>query len=335
MQHWIVKGAGYLLLTISVLLSPVTSASDKIRIGWVYAMANAPAIIAEQQGLYAKFGVDVDLRPFNSGPLVLRALEAGDLDMAYVGMPPVFRAFDEGLAIKIVSKVNYGQAAMFVSHDSDIKTLADLKHKRIASVRRGSGMDILLRGYVLKEAGLDPQRDVNIITMPSKIMHASVQRGLVDAAFTWEPYVSQAVITDNARVILDINEKFPHYPWYVLVATEHMLNARRGSMLNVLRAHTHAIRYLNQSPDAGAAFLVERFRLQNVIDATGAQKSATDIVLQARTRLGWECEFRKTDIQFVQRLINYSSELGYLKQTINAEDLFDRETIESLKLCNH
>jgi NitT/TauT family transport system substrate-binding protein len=261
----------------------------------------------------------------------MRALEAVDLDMAYIGMPPVYHAYDDGLHLKIVAKVNYGQAALITRHDSDIKTLADLRNKRIASVRKGSGMDILLRGFVLKEyAGLDPQRDVNIVTMPAKIMQASVQRGLVDAAFTWEPYVSQAVIADNARVLFDVNEKLPHYPWYVLVATESMTHAKRDAMLRVLKAHKQAIDFLNDSPDAGAKILVEKFHLDNVITAAGSRKEAVDIVHQARMRLGWECKFQQADVIFLQRLINYSKELGYLKQSIKAEDLLDQDAIDSL-----
>lgn len=326
-----VRIIGSLFLAAASLLSMSVYASDKITIGWVYAMANAPAIIAQQHDMFEQQGVKVELRQFNSGPLIIRALEAGDLDMAYIGMPPVYHANEDGLHLKIVAKVNYGQAALITSRNSDIKTLADLKNKRIASVRKGSGMDILLRGFVLKEyAGLDPQRDVNIVTMPAKIMQASVQRGLVDAAFTWEPYVSQAVIADNARVLLDVNEKLPRYPWYVLVATELMAHAKRDAMLKVLKAHKQAVNFLNDSPDAGAKILVEKFHLDNVINAAGSSKDTTDIVQQARTRLGWECNFRQADVIFLQRLINYSKELGYLKKNIKAEDLLDQAAIDSL-----
>lgn len=331
MRHWIIQVMRYLMLAAVGLAVVPSFAADKITIGWVYAMANAPAIIAEQHDLFKKHGVQVDLRQFNSGPLAMRALEAGDLDMAYIGMPPVYHAYDDGLHLKIVSKVNYGQAALIVSQSSNIKTLADLRNKRIASVRKGSGMDILLRGLVLKElANLDPKRDVNIISMPAKIMQASVQRGLVDAAFTWEPYVSQAVVADNARILLDINEKLPRYPWYVLVATETMARSKRDAMLKVLKAHEEAVRFLNDSPDAGAKLMVEKFNLENVINSAGVHKDATDIVHQARSRLGWEYQFRDTDFKFLQRLINYSVELGYLKKPVKAEDLLDWDVIDSL-----
>ena len=314
-----------------LLLTSLTHAGEKFKIGWVYAMANAPAIVAESRGLFQKHGVEVELRSFNSGPLVRRALEAGDLDMAYIGMPPVYHGYAAGSRFKIVSKVNYGQAAIITSQDSPIHTLADLKNKRLASVRKGSGMDVLLRAFILRElAGLNNGSEIDIVTMPAKIMQASVQRGLVDAAFTWEPYVSQAVVADNARVVFDMNQQIPRYPWYVLVATETTLNKQRDKMLKVLRAHKEAVQLLNNDQDAGAKILIETFNLDNVISASGVKAKPIDIVHQARKRLGWECQFKEADKQFLQRMINYSIELGYIKQIINAEDLLDQKAINSI-----
>ena len=232
------------VIMAALLLSATHShAADKFKIGWVYAMANAPAIIAQSRGLYAKHGLDVELRQFSSGPLVKRALAAGDLQMAYIGMPPIYHAYAEGEHFKIVSKVNYGQAAIITRQNSDIHKLQDLRGKRIANVRNGSGMDVLLRAFILGElAGLDSNKDVTIVTMPAKIMQASVQRGLVDAAFTWEPYVAQAIVADNARVLFDMNQQLPHYPWYVLVATETFLMQHRDQVMGVLKAQIRSFK---------------------------------------------------------------------------------------------
>ena len=329
--------ARYFELAIVVIMAALllsathAHASDKFKIGWVYAMANAPAIIAQSRGLFAKYGLDVELRQFSSGPLVKRALAAGDLQMAYIGMPPVYHAYAEGEHFKIVSKVNYGQAAIITRQNSPIHTLQDLRGKRIANVRNGSGMDVLLRAFILGElAGLDSNRDVTIVTMPAKIMQASVQRGLVDAAFTWEPYVAQAIVADNARVLFDMNQQLPHYPWYVLVATETFLMQHRDKVMGVLKAHQEAVQILNDEPDAGAKILIDSFNLDNVISVAGVKAKPIDIVHQARQRLGWEAKFKDADKQFLQRLIDYSIKLGYIKKPIRAEALLDLAAINSV-----
>lgn len=62
----------------------------KLRIGWVFAMANAPALIAKEKGYFKEEGLDVEILSFTSGPIVHQALAAGELDMAYIGSPPVY-----------------------------------------------------------------------------------------------------------------------------------------------------------------------------------------------------------------------------------------------------
>ncbi len=103
------------LLTLAVLsLSTLSAAAEEkpLRIGWVYAMANAPAVIAEKKGFYAAEGLNVDSKPFTDGPLLQQAVAAGDLDIAYVGSPPVYHWFSRGLKSKILAQVNYGQASL-------------------------------------------------------------------------------------------------------------------------------------------------------------------------------------------------------------------------------
>ena len=60
-------------------------------------------------------------------------------------------------------------------------------------------MDVLLRSYVLHEgAGLHPNRDVRIIGMAPDEMDAALDSGQVDAAFTWEPFVTRSLYEGNS-----------------------------------------------------------------------------------------------------------------------------------------
>ena len=308
------------------------SAMETIRIGWVYAMANTPVLVAYHNGFFTQAGVEVKLRRFNSGPLLKRALEAGDLDMGYVGMPPAYQAIAEGADIKIVAKVNYGQAALITAKNSPIKTLADLKGKKIAGVREGSGMDVLLKSFVLKEAAkLDASNDVNILHMPSKMMVASVNMNVVDAAFTWEPFISFAVLTGRADVLFDMNKEVPRYPWYVIVANHKMRTQNRNAMQKILKAHKRAIAYLNAHTNAGDDLIIEKFKIGSTLHAAHSQVNARDIVLAARGRLGWDENFTNKDELFLQRLMNYSHELGFINKELLVNEVIDRATINWMR----
>jgi NitT/TauT family transport system substrate-binding protein len=317
------KLAAFLLLSVSL----GAHADDKpLRIGWVYAMANAPALIADKKGFYAAEGLKVELKPFGDGPVLQQAVAAGELDVAYVGTPPVYQWFSRGLVSKIIAKVSYGQAAVIADKDKSVQKVADLRGKKLAGVAKGSGMDVLLRGYVLKDyAGLDSDRDVSIVAMPPANMNAALDRGMVSAAFTWEPFISQAVLSGNGRVILDLNQALPNYPWYVIAALPKTLQERPDDVKKLLRAHRRAIAFLKEHPDEADRLIADAFQLEAIHTADGKTIEPAAIVKEARKRLGWSDRLETSDLQFIQRLMDYSVALGFIDKPLKAEQIIDAD----------
>jgi len=311
---------------------PSAYSAEKLRIGWVYAMGNTPLLVAKYNGFFKQAGVDVEIVQFDSGPLIKRAMKAGDLDLAYIGIPALSRAVADGIDLKIVAKVNYGNAALITKKDSSIRNLGDLRGRKIAGVRKGSGMDILLRGYVLGErAGFDSDKDVTILHMPTKMMDASVNKGVVDAAFTWEPFVSLAVLSDDARVLFDSNQAIPKHLWYVIAARTSILEESRDTVNKVLSAHQRAVSYLRTDTNAGMSIIIDTFKLDTAVKYSQKKIIAEEVVVEARSRLGWECVLDQKDMKFIQRLIDYTQDLGYLKNRQHVDDLIDDESISYLK----
>ena len=317
------KTAGLVLL-IGAVFSVTSHAGEKLKIGWVFAMANAPILIAQAKGYFKDEGLDVEIVQFNSGPLVHQALSAGELDMAYIGSPPVYHWYSRGLNSRILAKVNYGQAAVIARRDSGINNIHDLRGKKMAGVRKGSGMDVLLRGYVLGEANkMIADKDLSVISMPPGNMDASVDQKVVDAAFIWEPFTSRALMRGNDKIIMDMNKEIPKYPWYIVMAMPETLAKKKGAVIKALRAHKRAVDFLNSAPDAGNDIIAATFKLGDVEDALGHKHTAKEMVAEARKRIGWEYELKKTDINFIQRLMDYSRELGYVKKPLKATDIVD------------
>ncbi|MDQ7968863.1 MAG: ABC transporter substrate-binding protein [Oxalicibacterium faecigallinarum] len=302
-----------------------THAQDKpLRIGWVYALGNAPAVIADRKGFFREEGVNVEIKSFGDGPVVQQALSSGELDMAYIGVPPVYQWYARGLNSRILAKVNYGQAAVITQADSKIKEVKDLKGGKIAGIAKGSGMDVLLRGYVLKEAsGLEPDRDINVVSMPAGNMTAALDRNLVDAAFTWEPFISTALLRGTSRVVLDVNKAIPQYPWYIVMGMPRTLAQRPDDVLKVLRAHHRAIDFLNKHPDEANRILAEAFEIAPVKTADGREIAPVKVIEEARKRIGWSDRIENSDLQFIQRLINYSRSLGFLNKDLKATEFID------------
>jgi NitT/TauT family transport system substrate-binding protein len=316
-----------LLTAVLVLFSTAVSFAKDVkplRIGWVFAMANAPALIADQEGFYKEEGLNVELKPFGDGPVIQQAVASGEIDVAYIGAPPVYQWFARGLDSRILAKVNYGQAAMVAKADGPVQNLSDLRGKRVAGLNRGSGMDVLLRGYVLKEsAKLDPDQDVSLSQMPAGNMNAALDTGVVDAAFEWEPFVSQSVLRGTGRVVFDVNQALPNYPWYVIAATKKVIDERSDDLVKLLRAHHKAIAFLKDHPAEADRIIASAFKLEAVQSADGKTVAPDAIVAEARKRLGWSDTLEASDNAFIQRLMDYSQQLGLIPKALKAEDVID------------
>ena len=307
----------------------VAQAAEPLRIGYVFAMANAPALIAEQQGYYKDEGLEVDLKALGDGPVIQQALAAGELDVAYVGTPPVYQWYARGLKSVILAKVNYGQAAVLAGSQRGIDSLEQLKGHNLAGVKKGSGMDVLLRGYVLQEhAGLDPEKDLDIIDLPPGNMNAALDRGIVDAAFSWEPFVSQALLRGSAHLLLDVNQALPQYPWYVVIGLPKTLKERPDDVVKLLRAHRRAIDFLNLHPDQANQIIASAFKLESIQRPDGSRVSGEQIVAEARKRLGWSADLKPQDLQFIQRLMDYSNALKFMDTKVPLQDLVDTSYLQ-------
>ena len=318
-----------LISGIVITSSSFAAETKPLRIGWVYALANAPALIAEQQGFYKKEGLDVELKSFGDGPVISQALAAHELDAAYIGAPPVFQWYSRGLKGQIIAKVNSGQAALIVPADSSITRLSDLKGKTIAGVKKGSGMDILLRGLILEQqAKLTADKEVQVVSMPAGNMPAALRQGVVDAAFTWEPFISESVLRGDARILLDANNVQPGYPWYVLMAQPETLANRPDDTLKLLRAHQKAVDFINQHPQEANQIIANAFKLQAIKTADGKTILPEDVVKEARQRIGWSVTLNDADKAFIERLMQDSQKLGYMQQAPDINDVVDTQWLK-------
>ncbi len=313
------------ILSVTLLVASCqVYAAEKIRIGWVYAMANAPVVIADKKGFFKDAGVDVEITSFTSGPIIQQALAAGQLDMAYIGAPPVYHWYSRGLKSQILAKVSYGQAAVITRIDSNIKSLADLKGKKLAGVKKGSGNDVLLRGYILGDIGnLDVEKDLQVIDMPSGNMAASLQSGVVDAAFVWEPFRTQELLRGTAKIVYDADEKLGKTVGYVVMALPETIEKKSDALARALKAHKKAVEFLNSSPTAGNDIIADAFSLEAIEGPGGKKYSPTDVVAQARKNLGWEWKLSDADQAFIQQLMGYSLNLGFIQDPMKIADVID------------
>ena len=137
--------------------------------------------IAEDQGLWEKYGVNATTTSFTNGPLQIQALGTGDLDFGYIG-PGAMWLPASGQA-KIVAINTLGQADRVVAQPG-IESIEDLRGKTVA-VPEGTSGDMILT-LALEDAGMTKD-DLNVVPMEPSSIVAALSSKQVDGAGFWYP----------------------------------------------------------------------------------------------------------------------------------------------------
>ncbi len=149
---------------------------------------------------FKPLGIEIKWIDFQFGPPLLEAINVGSVDFGYVGdSPPIF-AQAGGAKIRYVAAVKSegNTQAIIVPQDSPIKTLADLKGKRIAFGKGSSAHNLLVAA--LEKAGLT-WSDITPAPLAPADATAAFVKGSVDAWSIWDPYLALAELKEKARVI--------------------------------------------------------------------------------------------------------------------------------------
>lgn len=157
--------------------------------------------------LLSPLGWDVQWIEFQFGPPLLEAMRAGSVDLGAVGdTPPVF-AQAAHADLLYVSALRSGSQSILLPPDSPIKTLADLKGKKLAFGRGSSAQNFAIKA--LETAGLK-YTDVEAITLGPADGGAAFQRGAIDAWAIWDPYYALFEKRPGVRTLVtndDIGEQ--------------------------------------------------------------------------------------------------------------------------------
>lgn len=203
-----------------------------LRIG--YQKSASLFVLQKTQGTLEKrlapLGVSVKWVEFPAGPQLLEGLNVGAVDVGFVGeAPPIFGQAAGADFVYIGCDPASPQAeAVIVPKDSPLKTVADLKGKKIA-LNKGSNVHFLLAKLLEKHNV--KYSDVLLSYLTPADARAAFERGSVDAWAIWDPFLSAAEKQIGARQIADARGVVPNYAYYL---AERKFAESRGDVLRVL-----------------------------------------------------------------------------------------------------
>ena len=193
------------LLAVLAVLSLQTQAADapaQIRIG--YQKGSVSMVLAKSHRLLEQRFPDTKIQwiEFPAGPQMLEALNVDSIDLGSTGdIPPLFAQAAGADLLYVGSEPPKPQAeVILVAKNSPLKSVADLKGKKVAFQKGSSSHNLLLRA--LQREGLS-FKDIQPIYLTPADARAAFQQGDVDAWAIWDPYYSAALQQGNVRVLAD------------------------------------------------------------------------------------------------------------------------------------
>lgn len=163
---------------------------------------------------FKKQGINVNWIGFTAGPQMLEGLNVGSIDLAATGdaPPAIAQAAQTDLVYLAHSPANPLSEGIVVLQNSTIKSVADLKGKRVA-LNKGSDVNYLLIA-ALNKAGLS-YHDIKPVYLTPGDARAAFQTGTIDAWAIWDPYLAEVETHAHAREITNAKGIVPHYTFFL------------------------------------------------------------------------------------------------------------------------
>lgn len=204
-RQFLQLSAGTAIATALSAQARAETATTEIRIGY---QKNGVLVIARQREAlekhFAPQNVGVKWVEFSSGPPMLEAMNVGSVHYGAVGdSPPIFaQAAGAAIVYAAGQPITNGQGIL-VPRESPVRTLADLRGKRIGFTKGSSAHNVLL--LALEKAGLS-YSDITPVYLTPPDAGPAFAQGSIDAWSIWDPYFAIGELKQNGRILVNASE---------------------------------------------------------------------------------------------------------------------------------
>lgn len=239
-------------------LALTAHAQDVVRLGNLkFAHYGAVSYMKE---IAPKYNLKIEERMFAKGVDILPAIVAGEIDAAASAADAAIAGRASGVPVYAVAGFAKGGARLIARPDTNIKTVADLKGKKVG-VARGGAQELLLLAE-LGKAGLSwsdqPGKDVQIVYMAFADLNQALLQKQLDAICQSEPQSSQAIHKGFGVEVMKPYDTPLGAPIRVLVLTEKMYKEKPDVAKRFLECFVEATKTFIDKPDLAEKYVREQ-----------------------------------------------------------------------------
>ncbi len=290
--------------------------------GLVIRLAHQPGhaqpLIALELGLFedefAEDGITVELKQFASGPPIIEAFAAGEVDFGLVGDQPAIQGKANNLPIKIIG--TYGSTekgnALIATKESGIKSLADIKGKKIGYTVGSVGHQLLLKFLEAEELTTE---DAELVNLSPGDIYTSLESKAIDAAVTWEPYITNSVSTGVADIIQDGTGY--KYNVNVIIGDESFIEKYPEVAARLLKVLNEAKDWANENEEESLQILAKASGLDASVFAASFEKFDRSVFLDQKK------------IDSIKETAAYLKEQGTIRSEVDVDSIIDLSVLQA------
>lgn len=219
---------------------------QKLVIGYPAPVASLGAIdVVRKAGLFKKYGLDVDLVYIQGSPILTAAMVSGQVPLSFLGGSALVASAVGGAdTVYLSCAINTLYWRLFST--PDVRTVTDLKGKKIGLTTIGSQEDAVVR-YLIKERGLVPDRDVAFVAVgsaPTRL--AALSKGVIQAS-AFIPPQDIAAAKLGLNELLDMSKLGLYNPGSCFGSTKSYVRSHRDTVLRVMKAFVEGLRFYREN----------------------------------------------------------------------------------------
>jgi NitT/TauT family transport system substrate-binding protein len=240
-------------IAVATAVMPSLSRAETVKIAHSTWVGYGPLYIAQEKGFFKKHGVDVELVIMEEPKDRFPAMLADKIDMIASTVDTALLYLRKADDFQYVVAIDDSNGGDGIVAKKDIKSVADLKGKSVA-FSEGSVSEFYLN-VLLAKAGLK-ETDLTPVNMAAPEAGAAFVASKVDAAVTWEPWLSRGKKTEFGHLLVD-SSTTPGLITDVIIANKDYVTKHNAATKAVVAAWNEAVAFQRASPDEANAIMAK------------------------------------------------------------------------------
>ncbi|RBP04000.1 ABC transporter substrate-binding protein [Rossellomorea aquimaris] len=329
MKKWL--RSGFAVLLIGMLAIGLTACGEKeevvqkVRVAEVTrSIFYAPEYVAIEKGFFKEEGLDIELTTTWGGDKTMTTLLSGGADVALVGSETSIYVHAQGSDDPVINFAQLTQTdGTFLVSREKVENFDwdQLKGSTFLGQRKG-GMPQMVGEFVLKQNGIDPQNDLNLIqNIDFANIASAFASGTGDYVQLFEPTASIFELEGKGHIVASFGTESGHVPYTTFMAKDSYMKENKETVEKFTKALYKAQAWVEENSAADIAKVIEPYfedtelsLIETVVDRYKSQGSfATDPIL---------------DEEEWNNLQNIMDEAGELPQSVDHETLVNTSIAE-------